>query len=229
MVLNNTCRRLVAVIFGMVLACSATAGSPKILVGQARVIDGDTIEMRGQRIRLHGIDAPESSQPCHSEDGTQWRCGQKSALALAAKIGRGHLSCRSQTTDHYGRLVAVCHFGDLDLNQWMVRRGWATAYKKYARDYIQDEVLAQQAGLGIWSGDFVRPDQWRQGTRHGPDDKVGHKPGCAIKGNISKAGSRIYHLPGMTWYDRTRINIAKGERWFCSEGEARTAGWRRAR
>ncbi len=82
---------------------------------------------------------------------------------------------------------------------------------------------------GLWASEFVPPWEWRQGKRLGGAEPEGSPPGhCLIKGSISREGERIYHLPGGRWYDQTKIELAKGERWFCSEAEARAAEWRRA-
>ena len=135
------------------------------ITGVASVTDGDSIEIRGTRIRLHGIDAPESRQLCARASGQSWRCGQQAALALSDRIGRRSVSCVSRDTDRYGRTIAVCSQDDVDLNAWMVREGWAVAYQKYARDYVPDEKEAQSAGRNIWSGAFVMPWDWRDGVR----------------------------------------------------------------
>ena len=94
------------------------------------------------------------------------------------------------------------------------------------------EGAARVAKRGIWRGDFVAPWNWRRGERlAGSKAASTEGPGrrCRIKGNISRDGSRIYHIPGGQFYDRTRIATGRGERWFCSEAEARAAGWRRSR
>jgi endonuclease YncB( thermonuclease family) len=215
-----------------ILSAPVFATEHPALIGKASVIDGDTIEIHGERIRLHGIDAPESGQLCRDAQDRKWRCGQKSALALDKKIGRKPVSCKTAGTDRYGRYIGVCTSGRMDLNGWMVRQGWAVAYRKYSQDYVALERSAQQAHLGVWQGRFTRPDEWRKGERldHSPVTQGYSNSGsCSIKGNISSKGSRIYHLPGTKWYDRTSINKTKGERWFCTEAEAISAGWRRAR
>lgn len=211
------------------------------IAGRASVIDGDTIDIHGRRIRFHGIDAPESRQLCLAA-GALYRCGQKAALALADRIGSATVACTPTDRDRYGRTVAVCRADGIDLNAWMVRAGWAVAYRRYSGDYVGDEEAAAAGRAGIWQGTFVVPADWRRGRRlaaeggakvapKDPDRSAGRSPpgSCAIKGNVSAGGARIYHLPGGRFYEATRIDTAKGERWFCSEVEAEAAGWRRSR
>ena len=136
-------------------------------MGTATVIDGDTIEVHGTRIRLHGIDAPESRQECNRADGTNWRCGQQAALALSDRIGRSTVRCDPRDRDRYGRIISICFKGAEALNRWMVAAGWAVAYRKYSLDYVGDEERAHAAKLGIWSGSFQMPWDWRsRETRH---------------------------------------------------------------
>ena len=153
-----TRRALFLFIIGL-LGLPALAAEP--LVGTASVIDGDTIEIHGQRIRLHGIDAPESRQECTRTDGTTWRCGQQAALALSDRIGRSVVRCDARGRDRYGRIISVCLKGTEELNRWMVASGWAVAYRKYALDYVEDEERAHLARVGIWSGTFAMPWDWR--------------------------------------------------------------------
>jgi endonuclease YncB( thermonuclease family) len=103
--------------------------------GIATVLDGDTIEIHGQRIRLHGIDAPESGQSCFDTAGQNWRCGQQAALALQELIGRRSVTCDKRDVDQYGRIVGRCLVGELDINEWLVAQGLALAYRHYSRDY----------------------------------------------------------------------------------------------
>ena len=197
------------------------------LVGTATVIDGDTIDIHGQRIRFHGIDAPESKQMCEA-GGASYRCGQKSALALSDRIGRATVSCKGKDVDRYGRIVAVCFKGQEDLNAWMVSQGWAVSYRRYSEDYVIQENAARAAAIGMWAGQFVMPWDWRKGKRLGSSKTSLENGDCAIKGNISSKGTRIYHVPGGRWYDATKIDKAKGEQMFCSEDDAVAAGWRRS-
>jgi endonuclease YncB( thermonuclease family) len=209
-----------------------TAGA---VTGVASVVDGDTIEIHSQRIRLHGIDAPESSQLCEL-DGRPWRCGQTAANALADHIGRRTVMCEPKDRDRYGRLVAVCSVAGENLSAWMVLEGWAVAYRRYSQDYVADEDAARRAKRGIWRSTFTLPWEWRAQRRAGgavastgrsPSAIAeNHRAGCDIKGNINSRGEHIYHVPGSRYYDSTLIDTARGERWFCSEAEARAAGWR---
>jgi endonuclease YncB( thermonuclease family) len=134
------------------------------MVGEARIIDGDTVEIGGERIRLHGIDAPESRQTC-TVVGQEWRCGESATLALVDETNGQPLTCKGNKRDRYGRLIAVCYAGSDDLNAWMVREGWAVAYRRYSKDYVDEEAEARAAGNGVWRGEFMLPWKWRQTAR----------------------------------------------------------------
>lgn len=135
------------------------------LIGRATVVDGDTLGIRDQQIRLHGIDAPESSQRCTRRNGEEWRCGQQAANALSDKIGLRNVRCVGDKRDRWGRLIAVCHLGSQDLNAWLVRRGWAVAYLRYSKDYVGQDDRARKAKAGVWSGTFEMPWDWRKPRR----------------------------------------------------------------
>ena len=134
------------------------------ITGRARVIDGDTLEVAGHRIRLHGIDAPESRQLCR-RDGERWRCGEDATLALEAFLGSRPVSCEELDRDRYRRLVAKCTVGRIDIGRWMVSEGWAMAYRRYSTDYVSHEAKARTARKGIWRGDFMPPWDWRKMVR----------------------------------------------------------------
>ena len=177
------------------------------ITGKPRVIDGDTLEIAGDRIRLHGIDAPESGQTC-TADGKLWHCGMEAASALAFKIARGWVTCQGGDRDRYGRVIAICYAGGVggpELNAWLVSEGWALAYRRYSLDYVDEEAVAQEAHRGIWRGEFVPPWEWRRGKRLQAATVPGNASGCRIKGNISSSGERIFHVPGGAYYDRTKI------------------------
>lgn len=133
--------------------------------GVATVIDGDTIEIHGTRIRLHGIDAPESAQTCLDAGEKTYRCGQLAALALSDHIGRRTVTCETKDIDRYGRLVGACEVGGQSINAWMVARGWAVAYRQYSRDYVGDEDQARVKKLGIWRGELEMPWDWRKAKK----------------------------------------------------------------
>ena len=204
--------------------------SGEMLNGTARVIDGDTIVIGDTRIRLYGIDAPESGQMCSDAGGHDYPCGAQATQALANRIGSVPVACRARDRDRHGRIVATCSISGNDLAAFMVRSGHAIAYRRYSQDYIHIEERARNAGRGIWQGRFIAPADWRNRTT-GTAGTASRTPSkaCVIKGNISRSGERIYHAPGQKYYERTRISKSKGERWFCSEAEARAAGWRRAK
>lgn len=103
------------------------------LVGQASIIDGDTLEIHGTRIRLWGIDAPESSQLCRGEDSLPYRCGAKAANELDVFIAGRSVSCEPVSRDVYGRTVATCSVGGIDLAEWLVRAGLALDWPRYSK------------------------------------------------------------------------------------------------
>jgi len=147
-----------------------TANSSSIaqenIVGIASVIDGDTIEIHGRRIRLFGIDAPESQQFCFRANGEPWRCGQHASFALADRIGRATLRCEPRDIDRYNRTVAVCFKGNEDLNRWMVANGWAVAFRRYSLEYVAAEDAARRSRFNVWSGSFEMPWDWRGQRRY---------------------------------------------------------------
>ncbi|MFG1402016.1 thermonuclease family protein [Xanthobacter sediminis] len=146
------------------LVCPAIASEP--IIGQASVIDGDTIEIHGTRIRLEGIDAPESGQRCIGKaSGAEIRCGQRAAFFLADMIGRHVVSCMESGKDRYKRTLARCEVGGQDVGAAMVKSGWAMAYVRYSSEYIPQEAEARTAELGIWATEFVPPWDWRRGAR----------------------------------------------------------------
>lgn len=220
----------------ILLSGPASAAEP--VTGRASVTDGDTVVIRNIRIRLHGIDAPESAQVCEDADSKEYRCGQAAALALSDHIGEANISCEPRATDRYGRTVAVCRRGAEDLNAWMVTQGHAIAFRRYSTDYGDQENEARTRKRGIWAGTFEDPSDWSHRKRGGLDET---RPGaempratpesmtCTIKGNISRLGERIYHLPEGRDYARVVIDEQAGERMFCSEAEAKAAGWRAPR
>ncbi len=200
--------------------------SQRVLTGSGIIVDGDTLVVNEQTIRLHGIDAPEVGQTCERVDGRRWDCG-KTAMESLAELAEGRtVTCSGDELDDYDRLIAVCRSGDQDINALMVQEGHAWAFRRYSSDYAEQEAQAHKARRGIWQGKATpawdyRVQKWQVAAQQAPD-------GCPIKGNISRNG-RIYHPPWSPWYSRTKVSVEKGERWFCSEREALDAGWRAPR
>jgi len=147
-------------IISLLLISQALAQSPT-LSGHAEVIDGDTIEIGDVRIRLHGIDAPESEQTCKDANGETYRCGLLATAVLEEEIGGRAVTCFPSDVDHYGRAIAVCQVNGRDLGDAMVRRGFAVAYLRYSAKYMEAEVEARRAKRGIWQGNFVEPEIFR--------------------------------------------------------------------
>jgi endonuclease YncB( thermonuclease family) len=159
-------RLMLVLVLGLLVQTHALFASdrPSELLGRASVIDGDTIEVQGSRLRLSGIDAPESGQRALGPDG-EIRIGQAAAFALADKVGAQPVRCAIDGTDRYRRLLATCFLDGVDLNGWMVREGWALAFRRYSQRYVGDEDVAREAGRGIWATRFVPPWDWRRGER----------------------------------------------------------------
>jgi endonuclease YncB( thermonuclease family) len=213
---------------------SRPQGHQPSVQGVARVVDGDTLEIAGTRIRLEGIDAPEGDQQCARAGagggGATWRCGQAATEELQRLVGRTPVRCDSRGTDKYGRTLAICYSGDINVNSEMVRRGLAWAFVKYSNAYITEEAEARSRGIGIWQAPTTTAWDYRASRWAGARDAASGNGGsdCVIKGNITSSG-RIYHMPWSPWYDKVRIETDKGERWFCNENEALAAGWRPVR
>lgn len=158
-----------AAAIGLLSPKTSAATSSDPIEGQASVIDADTLEVHGQRIRLSGIDAPESSQLCRDADSNLYRCGQKAANDLAAFIDQRPVQCIEVDRDRYNRSVAVCTIAGVDLGDWLVRAGLALDWPRYSNGaYADAQKEAERAGKGMWAGSFVKPWDYRlctKGTR----------------------------------------------------------------
>lgn len=217
--------------FALIVLCMLIGpgqGHAAEITGEARVIDGDTIDIGPVRIRLHGIDAPESDQTCARAGGGTWNCGTVSTRRLADLIDRTHVTCIARDRDAYGRIIGVCLKDGVDLNALLVREGLAWAYMRFSEDYAVQEQAARAEQIGVWQAETTPPweyraQRWERAAAASP------RPGCPIKGNINRDGQRIYHTPWSPWYDRVQIDESEGERWFCDEAEAEAAGWRAPR
>ena len=141
--------------------------------GIPKVVDGDTIHINNYKFRLEGIDAPEMRQHCKKESFKisfligfifykDYSCGRVSKEKLITKINTSEIKCISSSKDRYKRYIATCFKGKTNLNQWMVRNGFAIAYRRYSKKYVPDEVFAKENKLGIWQGKFMEPEKWRK-------------------------------------------------------------------
>lgn len=202
-----------------------TRADATLLSGRATAIDGDTLEIAGERVRLEGIDAPEAAQTCGGGWFGEWKCGRAAAAQLRWLVGGRRVDCQSAGRDKYGRVLGWCSADGRDINAEMVRTGNAWAFVRYSTRYQAVEAEARRAKIGIWKGE-AEP-AWVYRERRWVDAEPAAPKGCAIKGNVT-ANGHIYHMPWSPWYAKVRIEPAKGERWFCSEAEASKAGFRPA-
>ena len=159
----------VIIIFFVILSNSIA----EEISGIPRVVDGDTIHINNYKFRLEGIDAPEMRQKCKKESFKisflisltfykDYSCGRVSKVKLINKINTSKIKCISSSKDRYKRYIATCFKGKNNLNQWMVRNGFAIAYRRYSKKYVSDEVFAKENKLGLWQGKFMEPEKWRK-------------------------------------------------------------------
>lgn len=193
--------------------------------GRVRVLDADTWEVGATTVRLHGIDAPETDQTCTDAAGVDWACGAWASQQVRDRYQGRVATCRRVTTDRYGRTVARCVIDGRDAGRDLVADGLAFAYRRYSMEYDLEEKAAAINQRGLHASRMQSPAAHRAAR----NPQAPPPQGCDIKGNISAGGIRIFHVPGQQHYRRTRISPARGERWFCSQAEARAAGWRKAR
>jgi endonuclease YncB( thermonuclease family) len=243
--------RTVAIISGIAAAyfllASGSGWAAEIVSGPPCIVDGDTVEIGATKIRLVGIDAPETDQLCLDSKGKSWACGVAARDELVRFSDNRDWDCDIAGTDRYGRSLGKCFVEGDDVNKWMVRSGWALSFVRYSREYDQDELAARDAHTGLWSGAFIAPWDWRHRSKTtvvlgavsvpvnaqaillgAVSASEAPSPECVIKGNVNRQGERIYHLPGQLNYAQINMQKGLGERWFCTEVEAQEAGWRKA-
>lgn len=192
--------------------------------GVAAALTGDTLRVDGTLIRLTGIEAPASAQPCYRANGKRWNCASAARSGLNG-IVRGHkVTCTSSGQDESGRTLASCVVeGAKDIASELARNGYVFATdNSFFSTLSGEESAAREAKRGIWQGEVLRPQAWRDQTwqaakREAPD-------GCPIKGVI-RASAKIYALPWSDVYAKARVRPTRGEHWFCSEDEAKAAGF----
>jgi endonuclease YncB( thermonuclease family) len=222
-----------------------TVASAADVTGIPKIRDGDQVTIGNTRLRLAGIDAPSVDQLCLNPKGERWTCGAAARDELIHHVDNKSWTCHVQRTDRFGRSVAKCEVEGEDIQQWMVKNGWALAYVRFSHAYDADEKAAREAKAGMWQGAFIAPWDWRVrnkkttilGAAKAPDSAsaillasasgpIAPSPDCTIKGNVNRAGECIYHTPTSRWYAKIEMKVSKGTRWFCSVDEAEAAGCR---
>lgn len=190
--------------------------------GRALAIAGDLMKVDGTLVRLAGIEAPVSGQPCYRANGRRWNCASAARSGLAGLV-RGHnVTCTPSGQGDGGYLLAQCTVEKTNIATELVQRGYVFAVRSFFGSLNSEEDAARAAKKGIWQGKIQRPQdwrdqQWQDATRSAPD-------GCPIKGFV-RASSKLYALPWSPDYERTKVHTEKGERWFCSEDDAKAAGF----
>lgn len=219
-----------SILVPLALGVLISAAAAEDVRGTASVVDGDTLIIGPATVRLFGIDAPESGQSCQDGGGKNYRCGKSATDRLQELTAGKDVLCSGSERDQYGRLLGLCEAASVKLNALLVREGHAWAFVRYSTAFANEEREARAKKIGVFAAENEPPwgyraRRWEAASRTEPD---GTDKDCPIKGNISRKGERIYHLPWQLDYGRTRIDTGKGERWFCDEGEAVSAGWRKA-
>lgn len=205
-----------------------------------RVIDGDTIELEnGEKVRYIGIDTPETVDPSRPVGCFGKEASNKNKELVENK--RVRLERDVSDKDRYGRLLRYVYVGDLFVNLELVKQGYATSYTyppdvEYQDQFVAAQKEARDAERGLWGAcqeETTTPTppvntnvNTNTNTNTAPPPE---ESDCSIKGNISSSGEKIYHVSGCSSYNATKIDESKGERWFCTEAEAVTAGWRKAK
>ena len=154
-------KKIILHIFFIILVFIGGCSYAKTIIGKPKVIDGDTIHIDKNKIRLHAIDAPETKQTC-IHNSKKWSCGKQSTEELKKLINDRSVNCKVNDIDVYNRFIAVCFIDAIDINQWMVKNGWAIAYRYYSKKYIDEEFIAKKNKIGIWKGLFQEPYLYRK-------------------------------------------------------------------
>ncbi len=183
------------------LGISAAAAHAQDVSGSARRTDGDTLNMTGIVIRLHGIDAPEYSQTC-TRGGESWACGKEAAAKLSALVEGKPVRCEYRDTDDYGRTVATCRVGPIDLSAAMVDAGLAVALPNFTTAYVANEARARDRRIGIWAGEFQMPADYR---RANPVPRAGSAPP-----RTTRAPSPVPARPSGVYYRNCKEAWAAG-------------------
>ena len=216
--------------------------------GLPKIHDGDTLQIGHVKLRLAGIDAPSTDQLCLNDKGERWACGVAARNALIRYTDKKPWTCQVVRANRHGRSIAKCTVDDEDIQQWLVKNGWALSLSRISHVYDADQKAAREAKAGMWAGAFIAPWDWRVRNKKtailgavkppptarrillaSASGPVAPSPECTIKGNVNRSGVCIYHKPTSRWYAQIKMKISKGTRWFCSVEEAEAAGCRETR
>ena len=211
---------------GSTRTVASTEASPDTnseLRGRASAVSGSVLRVKSNAVRLAGIEAPDPAQPCFKANGKRWSCADAATHALSRLVRGRKIACELSNPDKGLISLAHCRVGDIDIAAELVKEGHVFASEGYFRTYGSEEEAARAAKLGLWQGQNERPSIWR--ARVWDEAKRSAPDGCPIKGFV-RSQSRIYAMPWSEDYDQRNIKTVKGERWFCSEDEARAAGFR---
>jgi endonuclease YncB( thermonuclease family) len=229
--IGNTRKRRGSVVGALVVAVACLAVIPAFsgdaaedLTAAAFVVDGDTLQIGGHVFNLQGIDAPELGQLCYQD--SRWNhCGITAAFELKKLLDFDKpLRCEAAPGDPR---ALVCHAGSVNVAVVLLKAGYAVAASDANVAYQEAEKSAREGNLGLWHMSFASPWDWRHGRRlPGADAAAGAKP-CPVRGVVEAEGRKIYYVPTDSDYKRITVDIEKGGRYFCSDAEARAAGWHR--
>lgn len=206
-------------------ASTQSAPDPAIVQGSATVQAGDQLRISGTTIRLDGIEAPHRTQTCQKPGGKRWDCAATAREALSRLVKGHRIRCKVSGTGSDGVRTGRCLADETDLAAELVLKGHVFAQSGLFAAYSSQESQALAAKSGLWAGDVLRPSDWRaarweEAKRQAPD-------GCPIKGQVFRKSGKVYMLPWSPDYERARVDKTQGERWFCSESEAVSAGWKK--
>lgn len=216
---------------------SATPNSTQPLYDVLYIIDGDTIkanyEGRPTSVRLIGVNTPETVDPRKNVECFGHEASNFLKSLLTNKKVNLVVDSTQANRDKYNRLLRYIYLDNEDINQKIIASGYGheftynVPYQKQSL-YKQAQAEASNAGRGLWAANAcAKPSSPQPATTSYSSTTT--TPQCDIKGNINSKGEKIYHVPGQKYYNKTKIDETKGERWFCNEAEAVNAGWRRAK
>ncbi|MEM6497086.1 MAG: thermonuclease family protein [Pseudomonadota bacterium] len=212
----------------LALIVTSHAAAAMDVRGQAFVINGAIIKVGNTLVRLRDIDPPVSNQRCDLGNGTEWYCGRSAAAVLRLMAHTRPVSCNLSGEKDQAQFaeLANCEAAGQDIGEEMLRRGMAWAAQGAPQAYQDAEREARERKIGVFQAATATASQFRVQRQRDARTKLAKD--CVIKGNVDLFGRRIYHTPWSQWYALTKVTESKGDRWFCSEKEAVSAGWQLA-